>query len=213
VEVRTGALVTGVDAGGVSLGPEQRIAGRTVVWAAGVAASPLGRSLGAPLDRAGRVQVAPDLTVPGHADVFVVGDLALVTQDGRPVPGVAPAAIQMGRHAARNVLRALGGQPYRPFRYRDKGSLATIGRNSAVALLGRYKLWGWPAWLAWLFIHILFLIGFRNRLVVLFDWAVSYVTYQRHARLLVGAPPPWTVPAAPAPEPAGSGTFSRTSPS
>jgi NADH dehydrogenase len=215
VEVRTKSLVTGIDATGVQLGAE-RIAARTVVWAAGVAASPLGRGLGAPLDRAGRVQVQPDLTVPGHPEIFVVGDLVSLVQDGRPVPGVAPAANQMGAHAARNIQRALDGQPLRPFRYRDKGSLATIGRNRAVAVFGeRLKLSGWPAWMAWLFIHILFLIGFRNRLVVLVDWAFSYLTYQRHARLLLGAPPPSlpavAAPRAPVPPEPANGTFGRPS--
>jgi NADH:quinone reductase (non-electrogenic) len=187
VTVRTGAMVTGVDANGVQLG-DDRITARTIVWAAGVAASPLGRSLGVPVDRAGRVKVEADLTVPGHKDVFVVGDLALVEQDGRPVPGVAPAANQMGRQAAVNILRALEGQPHAAFHYVDKGSLATIGRRAGVAQIGRIKLWGAPAWLAWLVIHIFFLIGFRNRIVVMFDWAVAYLTYQRHARLLL--PPP-----------------------
>jgi len=189
VTVRTGAMVTGVDGGGVQLGAE-RIAARTVVWAAGVAASPLGRSLGLPVDRAGRVKVEPDLTVPGHKDVFVAGDLAFLEQDGRPVPGVAPAAMQMGRHAALNIVRAIEGQPHAAFRYRDKGSLATIGRRAGVAQIGRLKLWGGPAWLAWLLIHIFFLIGFRNRLVVMFDWALAYMTYQRHARLLLSPPTP-----------------------
>ena len=184
VEVRTRAMVTGVDAEGVRLGAE-RIEARTVLWAAGVAASPLGRSLGAALDRAGRVKVERDLSVPGHPEVFVAGDLAAFEQDGRPVPGVAPAAIQMGRHAARNVLRRARGQTTRPFRYRDKGSLATIGRRAGVALIRGVKLWGFPAWLAWLGIHIFFLIGFRNRVVVLFEWALAYLTYQRNARLIL----------------------------
>jgi NADH dehydrogenase len=187
VTVRTGALVTGVDATGVQLGAD-RITARTIVWAAGVAASPLGRSLGVPVDRAGRVKVESDLTVPGHREVFVVGDLALVEQDGHPVPGVAPAANQMGRHAALNILRTVEGQPHSAFHYVDKGSLATIGRRAGVAQIGRIKLWGGAAWLAWLVIHIFFLIGFRNRIVVMFDWAVAYLTYQRHARLLL--PPP-----------------------
>jgi NADH dehydrogenase len=187
VEVRTSALVTGVDEGGVSLGAE-RLAARTVLWAAGVAASPLGRSLGAAVDRAGRVRVEKDLTLPGKPEVFVAGDLALFEQDGRPVPGVAPAAMQMGRHAARNVRRSLVGQPLLPFRYVDKGSLATIGRRAAVADFGRIRLWGFPAWMAWLSIHIFFLIGFRNRLVVLLDWARAYVSYQRSARLILFEP-------------------------
>ena len=186
-EVRTGARVTGVDAHGVWLGTERMEAG-TVLWAAGVAASPLGRSLGAPVDRAGRVQVQPDLSVPGHPEILVIGDLAALEQDGRPVPGVAPAAMQMGRHAARNVLRAVRGEPRPPFRYVDKGSLATIGRRAAVALLGRVKLSGFPAWAAWLGIHIFFLIGFRNRLVVLMEWALAYLTHQRSARLILEPP-------------------------
>jgi NADH dehydrogenase len=186
VEVRTGALVTGVDGGGVRLG-EERIAARTVLWAAGVAASPLGRMLGA-CDRAGRLQVEPDLTVPGHPEVFVAGDLAAVAHEGRPVPGVAPAAMQMGRHAARNILRMIEGQPRRRFIYRDKGSLATIGRKAAVADIGGLRLSGLPAWLAWLGIHIFFLIGFRNRLVVMFEWALAYLTYARSARIVLGGP-------------------------
>jgi NADH:ubiquinone reductase (H+-translocating) len=196
VEVRTRSLVTALDGDGVRIG-EERLAARTVLWAAGVAASPLGRALGGPVDRAGRVQVAPDLTVPGHADVFVIGDLAALEQDGKPVPGVAPAAMQMGRHAAANILRTLGNQPHRPFRYVDKGSLATIGRKSAVADLGFMKLSGALAWLAWLGIHIFFLIGFRNRLVVLFDWAVAYFTYQRTARILLDPSPGTNPPSAP----------------
>ncbi|HVR71973.1 MAG TPA: NAD(P)/FAD-dependent oxidoreductase [Vicinamibacteria bacterium] len=184
VEVRTGALVTGVDAEGVSIGPD-RLRARTVLWGAGVAASPLGRSLGAPLDKAGRVRVQVDLSVPGHPEVFVAGDLAAFEQDGRPVPGVAPAADQMGEHAARNVLRLAAGEPTRPFRYVDKGSLATIGRRAAVAVVRGVKLWGLPAWLAWLGIHIFFLIGFRNRIVVMFEWALAYFTHQRNARLIL----------------------------
>ncbi|GAC1465787.1 MAG: NAD(P)/FAD-dependent oxidoreductase [Isosphaeraceae bacterium] len=185
VEVRTGAFVDAIDAGGVSLGAE-RIATGTVLWGAGVAASPLGRSLGAPLDRAGRVRVNPDLTLPGHPEVYVIGDLASLEQDGKPVPGVAPAAMQEASCAVRNILRAIGGKPGESFRYKDKGSLATIGRAAGVADFGRLKLSGVIAWLAWLFIHIVFLIGFRNRFVVLFSWAWSYVTYDRGARLITG---------------------------
>ncbi len=186
VEVRTGARVTAVDGDGVALDGAGRIQTRTVLWAAGVAASPLGASLGAPVDRAGRVMVQPDLSVPGHPQVFVAGDLAHFEQDGAPVPGVAPAANQMGRHAARNVMSLLQGQATRTFRYHDQGSLATIGRKAAVAQFGeRLKLWGLPAWLAWLAIHIFFLIGFRNRFVVMFDWALAYATYDRHARLIL----------------------------
>jgi NADH dehydrogenase len=196
VEVRTGVRVTAVDDDGIGLG-EERIAARTVVWAAGVAASPLGQALGVPLDRAGRVLVEPDLSVPGHPEVFVIGDLAAVHQDDRPVPGVAPAAIQMGRHVARVLRCALDGAPRPPFRYRDKGSFATIGRGKAVgALPGGLHLWGVPAWLAWLAIHIAFLIGFRSRALVLFQWAYSYVTFRRGARLITG-PLPGAVPSRP----------------
>jgi NADH dehydrogenase len=187
VEVRTGHVVTAIDAGGVWLGDE-RIEARTVLWAAGVAASPLAQTLGVPLDRAGRVYVAPDLTVPGYPDAYVAGDLAALEQDGKPIPGVAPAAMQQGAHVAKNIIRTIAGKPREPFRYVDKGSLATIGRAAAVADLGRIKLSGWIAWCAWLFIHIFFLIGFRNRVLVLFSWAWSYTTYDRGARLITGRP-------------------------
>ncbi len=188
VQVWTGGAVSAIDAGGVTVGGD-RLAARTVVWAAGVRASPLAETLGAPLDRHGRVHVEPDLTVPGQPHVFVIGDLAALEQDGRPVPGVAPAALQMGRHAAENVLRAIGGRPLRPFRYRDRGSLATIGRSRAVGQIGRLHLSGALAWLAWLTVHIYWLIGFRNRLVVLVTWAWAYLTWQRSARLILGAGP------------------------
>jgi NADH dehydrogenase len=188
VRVRTGAMVTGVDEEGILLGQE-RLPARTVLWAAGVAGSPLGRSLGAPLDRAGRVQVRPDLSIPDHKEIFVIGDLAALEQDGRPVPGVAPAANQMGVHAAGNVLRALRGAASEPFHYRDKGSLATIGRKAAVADFGRLRLTGFAAWAAWLGIHIFFLIGFRNRFAVLFDWAWAYFSYERSARLILSPRP------------------------
>jgi len=186
-QVRTGARVTAVDAEGVWLGSE-RIPAGTVLWAAGVAASPVGRSLGAPLDRAGRVRVEPDLSLPGHPEVFVAGDMVALDQDGKPVPGVAPAAMQMGRHAARSVLLSAKGEPRPTFRYVDKGSLATIGRRAAVAVVGRFHLWGFPAWAAWLGIHIFFLIGFRNRIVVLMEWALAYMTHQRNARLILEPP-------------------------
>ena len=196
VEVRTSTRVTAVDSEGVQLGDE-RLDARTVVWAAGVAASPLGRALSPNVDRAGRVPVERDLTLPGHPEVYVVGDLVSMQQDGQPVPGVAPAAMQMGRHAARNVLRTIAGRERLPFRYVDKGSLATIGRKSGVALFGRFRMWGFPAWAAWLAIHIFFLIGFRNRLVVLLDWAMAYWTYQRNARIVLGgADPPRPPPQA-----------------
>ena len=183
VEVRTNALVSAIDERGVVASGE-RISARTILWGAGVAASSLGRTLGAPLDRAGRVRVEPDLSVPGHPEVFVVGDLAAIQQDGKPVPGVAPAAMQMGRWAAENVLRDLAGEPRRPFRYRDKGSLATLGRAAAVAELGRFHFHGRPAWVLWLFVHILYLIGFRNRVAVLLQWFWSYLTFSRGARLI-----------------------------
>jgi NADH dehydrogenase len=184
VEVRTNAFVTGIDERGVQLG-DDRIEAATVLWSAGVQASPLGASLGAPLDKTGRVLVAPDLSVPGHPEVFVAGDLAAIKHGDGWVPGVAPAAIQMGRHAARNIRRVLAGKPARPFRYRDKGMLATIGRSRAVAKLGKRRFSGLLAWLLWLGIHIFFLIGFRNRLSVLFDWAWAYLTWQRSARVIL----------------------------
>ena len=186
VEVVTGAVVTDVSDHDVRVG-ERVIPTRTVLWGAGVQASPLARSLGVPLDRAGRVLVEPDLTIPGHKDVFVIGDLAAVRQrDGTFVPGVAPAAIQEGQHTALNLERAIAGQPLRAFRYRDKGSLATIGRAAAVGDFGRLKLSGFLAWFAWLAIHIFFLIGFRNRFLVITQWAWAYVTHQRGARLITG---------------------------
>ncbi|MEO6809328.1 MAG: NAD(P)/FAD-dependent oxidoreductase [Isosphaeraceae bacterium] len=183
VEVRTGTMVTGIDADGVSIGSE-RIRAHTVLWAAGVAASPLARSLGVPLDRAGRVNVGADLLLPGRDDLYIIGDLAHLEQDGTPVPGVAPAAIQMGQFVARDLVRRLRGQPRKPFQYVNKGMLATIGRAAAVAHVGRFQFSGVLAWLAWLFVHAFFLIGFRNRLVVMIEWAWSYLTYDRGARLI-----------------------------
>jgi len=187
VEVHTGVAVTDIDAGGVKLG-EHWLPARTVLWAAGVAASPVGRLLGAALDRAGRVQVLPDLSLPGHPEVFAIGDLAGIAQsDGKPVPGVAPAAKQMGRYVGTVIRSRLrGSDEKRPFSYRDDGSLATIGRLAAVAQFGKLKLSGFPAWSAWLLAHIYFLIGFRNRLVVMLDWAWAYWTHQRHARIVSG---------------------------
>jgi NADH dehydrogenase len=183
VTVWLGKLVTAVDAEGVTMGAE-RLEARTVLWAAGVASSPLGRFLGGELDRAGRVKVAADLSVPGHPEVFVVGDLALVPG----VPGIAPAAKQMGRLAALNIRKSLAGKPRDNFRYRDYGQLATIGRNRAVAMFGRLHLSGYPAWLTWLVAHVYFLIDFRNRLAVLIDWAWSYWTYDRYARIILKGP-------------------------
>ena len=187
VEVRTGAPVTLVTSEAVYVGAE-RLATHTVFWAAGNTASPLGRTLGVPVDRAGRVLVRPDLSIPGHPEVFVVGDLAATTgADGALVPGVAPAAMQAGRAAARNILKALRGEPPKPFRYRDKGNLATIGRHRAVADFGRFQVTGYAAWWLWLFVHILYLAGFRNRLSVLFEWGYAYLTYRRGARLITTA--------------------------
>jgi NADH dehydrogenase len=180
VTVWPGRMVTGIDADGVRLGDE-RISSRTVIWAAGVAASPLGATLGAPLDRAGRVKVEADLSLAGHPEVFVAGDLAAV----EGVPGIAPAAKQMGRHVARNVLKRLEQRATEKFTYRDYGQLATIGRNSAVAVIGKLKLSGLSAWLVWLVAHIYFLINFRNRLIVMIDWAWAYWTYQRYARIVI----------------------------
>ncbi len=186
VDVRVGAMVTGIDASGVRVGEELLVA-RTVFWGAGNSASPLARSLGGPLDKAGRVRVNADLTVPGHADLLVVGDMAAVEQEnGELVPGVAPAAMQQGRWAARNIARAVRGGVMRPFRYIDKGDLATIGRERAVAEFGggRLKFGGRLAWTLWLFIHIMYLAGFRNRVIVLMEWAYAYVTYRRGARII-----------------------------
>jgi NADH dehydrogenase len=187
VTVWLGRPVTAVDAEGVRLG-EERLAAKTVVWAAGVAASPLGQSLGVPLDKAGRVIVEPDLTVPGHAEIHVIGDLAAVPSHEPPIPGIAPAAKQMGRYAAASILRKLEEEEARvkPFKYKDYGMLATIGRNKAIALFGRLEISGYPAWLLWLGAHIFFLIGFRNRVVVLLDWAWAYWTFQRYARIVLG---------------------------
>lgn len=192
VEVRVNAGVTRVGEGLVEAGGARLEAG-TILWAAGVVASPLGRALGTPVDRAGRVYVLPDLSVPGHPEVFVAGDLAafVVGRDDtgreRLLPGVAQVAIQQGRHAAKNILATLDGRPWRPFRYRDHGSLATVGRNFAIADFGWLRLAGRLAWFLWLFVHIVWLIGFRNRLGVLLQWAWAYLTYQRSARLITGA--------------------------
>ncbi len=188
VDVRTGTAVTGVDADGVSLANGDRIAAHTVFWGAGNQASPLGRQLQVPLDRAGRVVVSSDLSIPGHDHVFAIGDTAAVmTADGKPVPAVAPAANQMGAHAARQIAADLAGQARTPFAYFNKGDLATIGRNRAVAAIGPVKLQGVIAWLAWVFVHIMYLAAFRNRLTVFVQWAYQYFTYQRGGRLITGA--------------------------
>jgi NADH dehydrogenase len=186
VTVWLGRRVTAIDADGVTMGAD-RLAAKTVLWAAGVAASPLGKSLGVPLDRAGRVAVEPDLSIAGHPEIFVIGDLAAAKTDGEPVPGIAPAAKQMGTHTARNILRRIRGEAAVPFRYKDYGQLATIGRSAAVAYFGSFKISGYPAWVMWLVAHIYFLINFRNRLVVMIDWAWSYWTMQRSARIVIGA--------------------------
>lgn len=183
VIVFLGKRVTGIDDKGVQLGAE-RIEAKTVIWAAGVASSPLGRALGVPLDRAGRVQVEPDLSVPGHPEIFVAGDLAAASYPKGPVPGIAPAAKQMGRRAAMNVLLSLKNEKTAAFRYRDYGQLATIGRAAAVVDMGKLRLSGFPAWIIWLVAHIYFLINFRNRLEVMLDWAGSYFTYNRYARIV-----------------------------
>jgi NADH dehydrogenase len=184
VEVRTNALVTNIQPGVVTVGKE-KIPAAVILWGAGVSASPLGKMLGVPTDKAGRVIVEKDLTVPGHAEVFVAGDLASAKRsNGQPVPGVAPAAIQMGRFAARQIKRSLDKKPREEFEYLDKGSLATIGRSHAVAELGKLHFSGYFAWLAWLFVHLLFLIGFRNRFFVMTEWAWAYLTYNHSARLI-----------------------------
>ena len=185
VEVNLGEAVTAVDARGVDLG-DRHIATRTVLWAAGVAASPLGRQLSAHCDRAGRVPVQPDLSLPDHPEVFVVGDLATVTQGGKPVPGIAPAAKQMGAYVAGVIRDRLDGRTSKPFRYHDYGNLATIGRMAAVVDLRGLHFSGVIAWWFWLIAHVFFLIGFRNRIIVLIDWAWSYWTYKRHARIIFG---------------------------
>ena len=206
VEVRTSAMVTQVEAGAVHIG-ETRLPATVVLWAAGVAASPLGKKLGAPVDRAGRVPVAADLSLPGHPEVFVIGDLAAAKDEqGKMLPGVAPVAIQQGKYVAKVIREEvavsarknhrinLNSRP--AFHYWDKGSLATIGRAAAVAQFGKIHISGFVAWLSWLFVHILFLIGFRNRLLVFIQWAWSYVTYERSARLITGSTylPGWADP-------------------
>ncbi len=184
VEVRTGARVIDIDASGIQC-EDGHIAARTVLWAAGVEASPLGRCLHAPLDRAGRVLVEPDLTIPDHDDVYVIGDMTALQQDGEWLPGVAPTAIQQGNHVARSIGRRIRGEAAEPFRYKDKGSLATIGRARGVALFGDTRFTGIIAWWLWLAVHIFFLIGFRNRFVVMFEWSWAYWTWQRSNRVIL----------------------------
>src|SRR5215831_754818 len=197
VEISVGTAVTRIEPELVEFGGN-RVAAATILWTAGVAASPLAKSLGVPLDRAGRVLVEPDLSVPGHPEVFVIGDQAFLAEDGKPLPGVAQVAIQQGRHAAASVLQRLEGRKATPFHYRDPGNLAVLGRGNAICDLGRVHLSGLAGWLVWCFVHILYLIGFRNRFVVMFEWAWAYVTWQRGARLITGPLPPMTWPAEPA---------------
>ena len=184
VEVMTGTMVTGLDDHGVELG-DRRIESGTVIWAAGVAASPLAAALPGEHDRAGRLKVAPDLSLPAHPEVFVVGDAAAMSSNGKPVPGIAPAAKQAGRHAARQVLARLAGRPTEPFRYKHAGDLATIGRHNAAVQLGGVKLTGFVGWVFWSVAHVYFLIGLRNRIAVAFDWLWSWLTRQRSIRLIV----------------------------
>jgi NADH dehydrogenase len=198
VEVRTGQQVTSIDSRGVTLGSE-RLEAATVLSAAGVRASSLVGQLGLSTDRQGRVVVQPDCSVAGHSNVFVVGDAAsyIPASESHPLPGVSPVAIQQGRFVVRQIQRSLDGLPRETFRYRDKGMMATIGRSRAVARIGRVRLSGFVAWLAWLLLHIVYLIDFRSRLLVLIDWAWSYFTYQRGSRLITGArtsPGPAQVP-------------------
>jgi NADH:ubiquinone reductase (H+-translocating) len=184
VEVRTGVAVMECDGDGVTAAGE-RIEARTVIWGAGVVASPAAKWLGVEADRGGRVIVGPDLAVPGHPTIFVIGDTAAVMQDGEPVPGVAPAAKQMGTHVARLIDARIRGDRFeRPFRYRHQGNLATIGRKAAVADFGWLRLSGFPAWVLWAAAHVWFLIGWRNRFVVSLNWLWSYVTFERGARLI-----------------------------
>lgn len=186
VEVYLNSFVTEVQPGQVKVG-DKWIPSDVTVWATGVAASPLGKQLGAETDRAGRVLVGADLTIPNHKNIFVIGDMASLKQeDGKPVPGVAPAAMQMAETAAANILRDLGGKPRENFRYFDKGSMATIGRNKAIVEIGKWKFNGFFAWLVWLFVHLISLIGFRNRLYVLSEWFWAYITRERSARLITG---------------------------
>lgn len=193
VQVRTSTRVKAIRQDEVELEGGEIIHAENILWAAGVSASPLTKKLGVELDKAGRVKVNPDLSVPGHPEVFALGDMALVLQEnGKPVPGVSPAAMQMARHVARIIddeLAQGAGRARPSFKYRDKGTMATIGRSAAVAMIGKLKMSGWFAWLAWLFIHLIFLIGFRNKLFVLMQWAYSYFAYKRSARIITYLPP------------------------
>jgi NADH dehydrogenase len=185
VQVWRHSLVTGIDAGGVQIGNE-RVEAATVLWAAGVRPAGLNRCLGVPLDRGGRIIVGTDLAIEGHSEVFVIGDQCRFDQAGQPLPGLAAVAMQQGRFAARTIRNDLAGRPRTQFQYVDKGQLATIGRSRAVAEIWKLQFGGFLAWMAWLFVHIYYLTGFKNRLFVLFQWAISYVTHGRGARLIVG---------------------------
>jgi NADH dehydrogenase len=192
----TGARVTNIDADGVTMqvgGKVDHIPARTVLWAAGVRASSLGKVLadrtGVKLDKAGRVLVEPDLTVPGHPEIHVIGDLATLVQGGKPIPGVAPAAMQEGRYVARSIMKKLRGQSVAPFSYFNKGNLATIGRNRAVADFGKFHLSGFPAWFVWVFVHLMYLVEFENRMLVLMEWVYNYITRNRGARLITNEKP------------------------
>jgi len=188
VEIRTGSVVTGIDDDGVLIGSE-RISAGTVLWAAGVAASPIAQSLGVPLDRAGRVTPEPTLALAAHPNIFVAGDICVFVENGKPLPGVAQVAMQQGTCAGRNILRAIAGQPLEPFRYKNYGIMATIGRNSAVGDVFGLKISGFFAWVFWIFLHIFWLIGFRNRFVVMTEWAWAYFSLQRRVRLITGSTP------------------------
>lgn len=194
VQVRTATKVKNIREGEVELDGGEIIHAGNILWAAGVTTTPLTKKLGCELDKAGRAKVNPDLSLPDHPEIFAIGDMALVLQaDGKPVPGVSPAAMQMGRHVAKIIEAELSsGRKFvqrQAFKYWDKGTMATIGRSAAVALVGKIKLSGLIAWLAWLFIHLIFLVGFRNRTAVLFNWAYSYFSYKRSARIITYLPP------------------------
>ncbi len=206
VQVRTSTRVKDIREKAVELNTGEILAAENILWAAGVSATPLTRRLGVELDRAGRVKVRPDLSVPGHPEAFAIGDMALVLEeDGKPVPGVSPAAMQMARHVARIIGDELdlgpGRAPRPGFKYWDKGTMATIGRSAAVAMIGKIKLTGLMAWLSWLFVHLIFLIGFRSKIAVLMQWAYSYFAYKRSARIITGLPENGCLPTTPKPEP------------
>jgi NADH dehydrogenase len=203
VQIRANVKVTSISAGRVELTTGEVIHAANILWAAGVAASPLTRKLGVEMDRAGRVKVSPDCSLPGHPEVIVLGDMASMLQkNGKPVPGVSPAAMQMAKHAARiieNELTSPGIATRPAFEYFDKGTMATIGRSAAVAQAGPFKFTGFMAWLAWLFVHLVFLVGFRNKMAVLWQWTYSYFTYKRGARIITDVMPiaPPAVPTTP----------------